>query len=100
MSSRVIASAISSCCSGSNQTRFFPTSRTSAASRRCALRSLILVHLDFDVGRVEHPDSVVFGLLLDALAFATADRGADPHGVGVAVDTLQIVGVLDADLLE
>src|SRR6056297_3629239 len=100
ISSRVIASAISSCSSGSSQTRPFPTSRTSAASRFWEPRSLIVVYLHFDVGRVQHANLLVLADLLDPLAFAAADLAGDPLRLGVAVDVAEVVGVVDANFLE
>src|SRR6056297_278555 len=100
ISSRVIASAISSCSSGSSQTRRSPTSRMSAASRFCDPRSLIVVDLHFDVGWVQHANLLVLADLLDPLAFAATDLAGDPYCLGVAVDVVEVVGVVHTDFLE
>src|SRR6056297_516500 len=98
-SSRVMASSISSCASGSSQTRPLPTSSSSAASRFCSFRSLI-VDLHFDVGRVQHANLALLRLVFDQFALATADLRGDPHRLRVAVDALEVVRVVDADFLE
>src|SRR6056297_2861227 len=100
MSSRVIASAISSCSPGSSQTRFSPTSRMSAASRFWAERSVIGFDLHFDVGWVQHANLLVFTDLLDPFALPLADLAGDPNRLGVAIDLVEVVGVVDTDFLE
>src|SRR6056297_1029411 len=100
ISSRVIASAMSPWASGSSQTRFSPTSKTSAASRFCAERSVICFHLDFLVGRVQDADALLLGFLFDPFALACANGRRDPNGLAIAVDALEIVEVLDVDFLE
>src|SRR6056297_3542369 len=100
ISSRVIASAMSPWASGSSQTRFSPTSKTSAASRFCAERSVICFHLDFLVGRVQDADALLLGFLFDPFALACANGRRDPNRLAGAVDAFEIVEVLDVDFLE
>jgi hypothetical protein len=56
--------------------------------------------LPFDVRRVEDADFFFFGDLLDPFALPCADLRRDPNGLGVAVDALEIVHVVRADLLK